>query len=80
MILGMDKIFCQKIISFDRKYSIDNLMHLICKQNLNNNKKEWMFENSFFLSKLIKFYIRNNKTVTNDMKYINGTSSHKNSK
>jgi len=35
---------------------------------------------SFFLSKLIKFYIRNNKTVPNDMKYINGTFSHKNSK
>ena len=35
---------------------------------------------SFFLSKLIKFYIRNNKTLINDMKYINGTFSHKNSK
>jgi len=48
MILGMGTIFCPKIISFDKKYSLDNLGHLICKQNLNNNKKEWILENFIF--------------------------------
>ena len=29
---------------------------------------------------VFKFYIKNNKTITNDMNNINGTFSHKNSK
>ena len=37
--------------------------------------------NQYFSSnRMPKFYIKNNKTITNDMNNINGTFSHKNSK